>query len=1180
MDLHRADSGESTLDFRAILAATPVAMVVCGLETKIVFCNQAAERLLGSAANELTGQPFSALLPEATDHLLEKLGSHRAVDPLELHLRLADGREIPVELGGSPLHENGNSLMLWTLSEISARREAENALRESEERFRTLADNISQFCWMADAQGDIFWYNRRWYEYSGTTWEEMQGWGWQELHHPHHVKRVVSRWRRSLETGVPWEDTFPLRGRDGSWRWFLSRAMPIRDPEGRIVRWFGTNTDITEQKEAEEALRESERRFRATIENAAVGIAHVATDGRWLRVNETLCRIVGYRQEDLLGKSFAELTHPDDLEADWAHARQVLAGELESYSMDKRYLRADGTTIWVSLTASLVRTPSGDPEYFVAVIRDISERKQLEQNLRESETRLRRVIDNMIGFVGVLDTQGTLLEVNDAALIVAGLTREDVIGKEFWNCYWWNYGPEVARQVQEATEQAAAGETVRYDVAVRAANDTRLDIDFMIAPARDERGEIAFLVPSAVDITGRKQYENALRELSQNLSQQVEARTNDLRDARDAAEAANRAKGEFLANMSHEIRTPMNGIIGMTELLLRMPLHPEQRHYVELVRQSADSLLLLINDILDFSKIEAGRLELYPAHFDLRETLGSTLQGLSHRAAEKGLELAYRVGHEVPVVLSGDASRLRQIVVNLAGNAIKFTEQGEIVVEVGLASRNAERATIHFQVSDTGCGIPPAKLASIFEPFTQGDSSAQRRHGGTGLGLSISRQLAQLMGGTIWLESESGAGTTVHFTAQFGVVENNGSASPQPPESLHGLRILVTDDNATNRDILVEMLQGWQMRAESVSTGSETLSRLQEEQRGPDPFRLVLLDTSMPEWDGQSVALEIRKRFGDAWPKLLYLSYIGELHSASQWESLRVERVLSKPVRPSQLLDAITRAMGTGAGDRRSEPVSPEPAPRPLRVLLAEDNAINRLVATKLLEDRGHTVIAVEDGTRVLEILQEAQFDAVLMDVQMPQMDGITAAREIRKVEARNGEARVPIIALTADAMQADRERCLEAGMDDYLPKPVRSAELYAALERIPLPFSPPVQGAETEAAPIPLDSFVTSIGDSGLVIAMIDAFGEDADRWLKAADQALAESNGEELHRALHSLKGMIGNFTLSEPFQMASDLAEDTRDGQLDELIRKRYAAFLSQLERLRLALTQERQRALGHL
>ncbi|MGH9431984.1 MAG: response regulator, partial [Terriglobia bacterium] len=781
----------------------------------------------------------------------------------------------------------------------------------------------------------------------------------------------------------------------------------------------------------------------------------------------------------------------------------------------------------------------------VSAFRDITARRRTEEALRQSEEKYRQLFERNLAGVYRTTLDGTILDVNDACARIFGFaSREEILSH-----------PVTTMYPSEADREAFLGmmkeqrSVANFESQLRKVDGSPVWV--LENASLTERGNGEWVVEGTmIDITERKKAER------------------DIVKAKEAAEMANRAKSEFLANMSHEIRTPMNGILGMTELALQTRLDGEQREYLSLVKSSADSLLVVINDILDFSKIEAGKLDLDPIEFNLRETLNDTLKTMAVRANAKGLELIGEVRPEVPSTVVGDPIRIRQILLNLLANALKFTEQGEIALVAGIQGRDDSSVLIHFSVRDTGIGIPREKQRLIFEAFSQADSSTTRRYGGTGLGLTISSRLVQMMGGKIWVESEPGQGSTFHFTARFEPGREEPPSDIVPRESINfrHLRVLVVDDNTTNRKVLEDTLRQWGAQVQVECSAALAFRTLQKEHDQGNRFDVVLTDANMPDMDGLELAQLIRRDRRAARTRIVLLTSGAPHGDAGRYRNMGISACLTKPVSQVDLREALLESARAPLQTESNKPAGASPYPQEasgaesalqqqqpgqphgkLRILVAEDNAVNQALASRYLRKLGHEPTVVSNGREAIEAVIKSHFHLVLMDVQMPEMDGFEATAAIREWEGKHG-GHLPIVAMTAHAMKGDRQRCLEAGMDEYLTKPVERQTLDEAICAVTNKDhrQDVVRRPEDDSMDLQ-EMLVLFDGDEELLAEVAGLFLDMYPQQSKDIRAAIARGDSRTLERTAHSLKGAAANFGAQEAASCALRLEQMGREGQL---------------------------------
>ncbi len=956
--------------------------------------------------------------------------------------------------------------------------------------------------------------------------------------------------------------------------------------------------------ESQQALRRQSGIMRSILDSMADGVIVADQEGHFLLWNPAAERIIGIGQRDVSPEEWSRIygCYLPDGETPCPSHELPLAKAIRGESVDGSVLYVrnpdvpDG--VWISVNARPLRTTSGDLRGGVIVLRDITEGRAAQQELETREAKNRAILATAHEAFIAIDEQSVIREWNEQAEATFGWTREEIIGQRLTETIIPHRFREQHRRGVERFLETGEGPFLNRRLRLRALHreGREFPVEITIAPVRQAS---SYLFAAFVhDITDREQAQQ------------------DLERARDAAEAASRAKSTFLANMSHEIRTPMNAIIGMTELLLDTPLNATQRDYVTMVQESGEALLSVINDILDFSKIEAGRFDLEFDRFDLRELIGDTMKALAVRAHRKRLELAWHVDADVPGYFIGDRFRLRQILVNLVGNAIKFTEQGEIVVEVSRSREGGaepassaqaahqdakengapaapeatgEEVELHFVVRDTGIGIPKDMQDRIFEAFEQVDESPNRRYTGTGLGLTICSRLVELMGGRIWVKSKPGQGSRFHFTIRL----RAAAGEPQPLrtttyERLQGLPVLVVDDNETNCQILKEMLHNWGMQPEVITDPRDAIKTLRELPQSGRPYALALIDAQMPQLDGFSLVQQIRRHAELQNLVLIMLTSSDQPGDLARCRELDVAGCLTKPVKQSELFDVVTEALGVEVELAEADSHVAQLARRlpPLRILLAEDNLVNRKLALAMLQPRGHEVAVATNGKEAVQLWEERPFDLILMDVQMPEMDGFEATAAIRAAERvrppREGmPVHTPIIAMTAHAMKGDRERCLEAGMDGYVAKPVRSAQLFTAIAdvlrldeqadeqepsgkpdipepqtpaalpagNVSEPSAPPASGRDGQRELDWATALELTDVNEEMLQELAALFLQECPKLLTECEEALRDGDARKLRRAAHTIKGSVATFGANRAADAALRLENLAKEEQLEQ-------------------------------
>jgi len=904
---------------------------------------------------------------------------------------------------------------------------------------------------------------------------------------------------------------------------------PIRDAAGTIVGVSKILRDVSHLKNTEEALRASEERWHFALEGAEFGVWDWNIAGERLFVSPRWKEMLGLSPEEVGDRleEWSSRVHPDDMPFTMAELKKHMAGEVPIYTSEYRLRRKDGSYLWVLDRGKVMsRDSSGKPLRMVGAISDITERKRTEEALLASEEKLRVILDSAAEGIYGIDLNGRCTFCNTSAIRMLGYSSStDMLGKNMHELVHHSHPDGAHFNVEECR----IFHVLKKGVGTHAADEVfwRKDgasfpVEYWSYP-QVKAGNVVGAVVTFLNITERKRAEAELIQ------------------ARDAAMSATQAKADFLATMSHEIRTPMNVVIGMTGLLLDTDLTPEQKELAENVRNSGDYLLTIINDILDFSKIEAGKLHLEETNFDLRQVIESSLELLAFRAQEKKLEMGAVIPYGTPLALVGDAGRLRQALINLISNAVKFTEKGEVVLRAEALEQDEKSVFLRIAVSDTGIGIQKEALASLFESFTQADASMSRRYGGTGLGLAIARKLVQMMGGQIGVESEFGKGSTFWIKLRLAKGQPVPGSADVHPDVLKKTRVLVVDDSPANRLIMSSQLDQLGVPHESVAGGREAIALLEHAAGTPDAFGIVLLDMMMPGMDGMQTAEAIRSSPKLSGLRMAFVTSAGKVMDSKEMAAAGVSALLTKPVKQALLQSCLLSLLQPAASQSAQKAAQAAPKAknqkRPFfKILLVEDNSANQLVAKMQLKNLGYDVDIAANGLEALDALGRISYDLVLMDCQMPEMDGFTATEELRRREA--DRKHTPVVAMTANAMAGDKERCIASGMDEYISKPVRPEALRAAIAKWDVDFDPePLQNLRDMAGP----------EDASMVEQVVSEYLKSASENFSKIKESYSSGNAKALQDSAHALKGASGNVGAKTLQKIAAHLEALARSGRL---------------------------------
>lgn len=901
----------------------------------------------------------------------------------------------------------------------------------------------------------------------------------------------------------------------------LEALIETRSSEMEAINQALEN-EVVERQHIEETIGRAKRTWEATFDAVEDMLIVIDQAGSILRCNQAVITNLSTTYQQIIGHDFSQT---------FFRNQEVDLSRYTAEGIEIQIPVVDGWYLACKYPVPLENETSGS----IIVFSNITNQKNAETEILRQKQFFETLFENSPVAIVTLDSTENIISCNPAFEELFGYAKQEVIGKNLDRLVTTD---EIYNQGETLTKQVMAGSRINQFATRVHKNGSPIEVELAGVPIEIDGKNIGALAIYH-DIT-------------------------ELIEARRAAETADQAKSEFLANMSHEIRTPMNGIIGMIELTQGTTLDAEQTDYLNLARESADTLLTLLNDILDFSKIEAGHLDLEEIEFDLRTTVESVVSTMAERAENKGLEMACLIYHNTPSKLIGDPGRIRQILINLIGNAIKFTERGEIVIRVRAEEKSKTAANIRFEVSDTGIGIPESRQTAIFDQFTQVDSSTTRKYGGTGLGLSISKQLTSLMGGQIGVHSNYGEGSTFFFTARLTKQENGKKEKKlQVPIDIKGLSVLVIDDHQTNRMILEKTLQNFNLNVELVESGPVGLAKLKEAAKRGTPFELVLLDMQMPEMDGEETLRSIMADENLKNTVTIILTSMGQRGDAKRLQELGCAGYLVKPIKQKQLYDSIVSIFSNHHREEKhkrllvTQHTLAEEKRKYAKILLAEDNPINQKLAVLMLQKAGYSVDVVNNGYEAIQALQKSIYTLVLMDLQMPEFDGLEATRIIRKSET--AEEHIPIIALTAHAMKGDRERCLEAGMDDYLSKPLNQKELMIVLDKWvsqsgvieDASHSEDITRNKNILGPINLNIAMERFGDDmPFFIEMLSDYVLQAHELLLTMRSAYQHNDAAVLSKTAHNLKGVSATFEAVHMIELSKNIDDAAREADLSNM------------------------------